>query len=246
MTAAIALRYWRHSMHIQALMHVPFEGPAGIADWAMARGHTLALTPLFAGAPLPELAIFDWLVVLGGPMGANDEAEFAWLAAEKRLLAAAIATGKTVIGICLGAQLLATALGARVKRNANKEIGWFPLELTAAGKISPLVNDLTPDLLVFHWHGDTFALPPGAVQLARSAACEQQIFLYGERVLGLQCHLESTAESVAAIVAQCANELVPDVPFIQTPTQLLTADAAAYRALQQALFNLLDQLDLTD
>lgn len=229
-------------MHIQALTHVPFENPAGIAAWATARGHTLALTPLFAGAPLPELASFDWLVAMGGPMGANDDAEFAWLAAEKQLLASAIAAGKTVIGICLGAQLLAMALGARVAHNADKEIGWFPLELTAAGKISPLVNCLTPELLVFHWHGDTFELPPGAVQLAHSAACAQQIFLYNERVLGLQCHLESTAESVAALVAHCGQELVPNAPFIQTPAQLLAADMTAYRSLQQALFQLLDQL----
>ncbi len=231
-------------MHIQALTHVAFEDPAGIGEWAAARGHTLALTPLFAGAALPNLNTFDWLVVMGGPMGVYDDAKYAWLTAEKNFIQSAIAANKTVLGVCLGAQLIATVLGAQVTRNAHQEIGWFPLELTAAGQHSPLLAGLTPQQRVFHWHGDTFSLPSGAIQLASSAACAQQIFLYGERVLGLQCHIEATATSVAAIVAHCADELIPDAPFIQPSAQLLTVDAAEYRTLQTVLFTLLDQLAL--
>jgi GMP synthase-like glutamine amidotransferase len=228
-------------MHIQCLQHVPFEGPFGIADWARARGHALGITPLYEGAPLPDPVSFDWLVIMGGPMSVGDESEFTWLAPEKACIRAAIAAGKTVIGVCLGAQLIAEVLGARVYRNAHKEIGWMPIELTAAAQASSLFGFLPPRLTVFHWHGDTFELPVGAEHLARSAACEQQAFLYNERVLGLQFHLESTSESVAGIVAGCADELVPG-PYVQDRERLLAADAAEYLGIRAALDGILDRL----
>ncbi|MBV5308747.1 amidotransferase [Chromatium okenii] len=228
-------------MQIQAFTHVPFEDPAAIADWAAQRGHTLNLTPFYTAAAVPELSTFDWLVIMGGPMSVNDEALYPWLAVEKQLIAAAIAANKTVVGVCLGAQLIAAALGAQVRRNPVKEIGWFPIELTAAGKQAHLFNRMPPTLPVFHWHGDTFELPQNAIQIARSAACEQQIFQYGERVIGLQCHLESTPATVAAIVAHCADELQP-ARFVQTEAQLLAADAVCYAEMETALFALLDQL----
>ena len=228
-------------MQIQALTHVPFEHPAAIADWAIRRGHAVNLTPLYAASPLPELSTFDWLVIMGGPMGANDEAVYPWLAAEKQLIAAAIAANKTVIGICLGSQLIAAALGARVFRNSEPEIGWFPIECTAAGQHAQLFKGMPHSLPVFHWHGDTFELPAEAIQIARSAACEQQIFQYRERVIGLQCHLEATPASVAAIVAHCADELQP-ARFIHTETQVLAADAVCYAQMHAVLFALLDQL----
>ncbi len=228
-------------MRIQCLQHVPFEGPAGIADWAKQRGHAIRVTPLFDGLLPPGQAEFDWLVVMGGPMGVHDEAEYAWLASEKAFIAASIAAGKTVIGVCLGAQLIADCLGARVYRNPDKEIGWFPIELTEAGQTSPITGFLPFALDVFHWHGDTFELPPGARHLARSAACEHQVFLYQDRVLGLQCHLESTPASVADIVANCADELLP-ARYVQTGQHILAAADADYARINGALFGMLDRL----
>jgi len=228
-------------MRIQVLQHVPFEGPAGIADWAATRGHALALTHLYRGDPLPELSGFDRLVVMGGPMGIYDEAHYPWLAPEKGLLRAAIAAGKTIVGICLGAQLLADVLGARVYRNPHKEIGWLPIELTPEGRADPLFAPLAPGLTVYQWHGDTFPLPPGAVHLARSAACEHQAFLSADRLLGLQFHLEATPESLAALVSNCADEIVPG-PFVQDAATMLAADRAAYAGINAALFGILDRL----
>jgi GMP synthase-like glutamine amidotransferase len=228
-------------MRIHTLTHVPFEGPAGIADWASARGHSIALTALYAGGSLPDPSGFDWLVVMGGPMSIQDDVDYPWLVAEKRLIGEAIAAGKTLVGVCLGAQLIAATLGARVYRNPEKEIGWFPIELTDAGRDSPVVGFLPPQIQVFHWHGDTFDLPPTAVHLARSAACEQQVFLYDRRVLGLQCHLESTPQSVADIVANCADEILP-ATYVQNAERLLAAGDEDYVQINEALFGILDRL----
>lgn len=228
-------------MHIQCLTHVPFEGPAGIADWAGARGHGIDVTPLHSGAPLPDPDRYHWLVVMGGPMGVGDESGHPWLADEKRAIREAVAAGKTVLGVCLGAQLIAEVLGGRVYRNAHPEIGWMPVELTPEGRESPLLGFLPQTLQVFHWHGDTFDLPPGAVHLARSAGCAHQAFSYADRVLGLQFHLESTPGSVADLVAHCADEIRPG-PFVQGAASMLTASPEDYRRINGALFGILDRL----
>jgi GMP synthase-like glutamine amidotransferase len=228
-------------MRIQCLTHVPFEGPAGVADWAQARGHDIELAPLHAGAVPPGPATYDWLVVMGGPMGVADEEVFPWLVPEKQAIRDAVGAGKTVVGICLGAQLIAEALGGRVYRNTQREIGWMPIELTPEGLESPLVGFLPQSLQVFHWHGDTFDVPPGAVHLARSGACPHQAFLYDGRVLGLQFHLESTPTSVRDLVNQCAAELRPG-PFVQSAERILSAGPEDYGRINGALFGVLDRL----
>jgi len=228
-------------MRIHCLQHAPFEGPARIGDWAQRRGHSLRVSHLYAGDPLPDLDGFDRLVVMGGSMGVADEAEHSWLAHEKARIDEAISTGKSVVGICLGAQLIAEVLGASVYQNPVKEIGWFPIELTEAGRGDPICAGLTTQAEVFHWHGDTFTLPCGAVHLARSAHCEQQGFLFDGRVLALQFHLESTPESVAAICTHCADEIQP-AATIQTAAEMRGAKVATYAAISLMLETLLDRL----
>jgi GMP synthase-like glutamine amidotransferase len=228
-------------MRIHCLQHVPFEGPARIGDWAEQRGHSLAISHLYAGDALPTLDSFDLLLIMGGPMGVADEAEHSWLAREKARIEQSITAGKSVLGICLGAQLIAEVLGARVYRNPVKEIGWFPIEFTGTGLADPLCADLPSMPMVFHWHGDTFTLPRGAVHLARSAHCEQQAFLYDGRVLGLQFHLESTPDSVAAICIHCADEITP-AATIQSAAEMRAVGTQAYAAINRLLETLLDRL----
>lgn len=228
-------------MRIHCLQHVPFEGPAGIADWAAARGHELSVTHLYTGAAPPSTEVFDWLVVMGGPMGVYDQAEHPWLVAEKALLREAVAAGRTIVGVCLGAQLLAEVLGGRVYRNAEKEIGWFPIELTEAGRASDVFGFLPGRIEVFHWHGDTFDLPPGAVHLARSQGCGNQGFLWDGRVLGLQFHIETTPESLRELVEHGADDILPG-PYVQSAERMLAASGNDFARINGALFGILDRL----
>ncbi|RMF88008.1 MAG: type 1 glutamine amidotransferase [Nitrospinota bacterium] len=226
-------------MRIHYLQHVPFEGPAAIEDWAAARGHTLSATRFFQGDPLPDLAAFDGLVILGGPMGVYDQEAYPWLTTEKRFLGEAIAAGKPMVGICLGAQLLAAVLGARVYRNPYKEIGWFPITLTPAARQLSVFSSLPERFPVFHWHGDTFDLPEGALHLAWSAGCKNQAFLYAARVLGLQFHLEATEESVQQLIAHGRNELLPD-RYVQRAEEMLSVDHGLFCQIHAVMSDLLD------
>ncbi|WP_295882901.1 type 1 glutamine amidotransferase [uncultured Thiohalocapsa sp.] len=228
-------------MQIHVLQHVPFEGPAGIADWAQRRGHALAVSQLYAGDALPAPGEFDRLVVMGGPMSVGDAHAYPWLADELRFIADAIASGKSVVGVCLGAQLIAAALGARVYRHAHKEIGWVPVRLAARGRALDLCDGLPAEQTVFHWHGDTFDLPAGAVHLAQSEACANQAFLVGGRVLGLQFHLESTPASVAALCEHCADEIVPG-RWVQSAAEMRAAEPELYAGIGRTLELLLDRL----
>lgn len=223
-------------MRVRVLQHVPFEGPAALAPVLRDAGHELAVSRLDAGDPLPALADFDWLVVLGGPMSVHDEAEHAWLAPEKRLVRAAVEGGRRVLGVCLGAQLIAASLGAAVTRNPEREIGWFPVERAPGAERSPLGRALPARFPAFHWHGETFAPPPGALRLAASEACAEQAFAIGERVLGLQFHVETTPEAAKALVEHCADELAP-ARWVQDASAILAADApfAQAQAVMRAL-----------
>lgn len=224
-------------MRIHCLQHVPFETPAAIADWAARRRHRLDCTLMRQGIQLPRLAEVDMLVLMGGPMSVNDDDALPWLADEKQYLRRAIHSGKRVLGVCLGAQMIAQALGAPVTRNLHREIGWFPLQRERG--LAPMHAALLPASLdAFHWHGETFGLPPGAVRLASSAACLNQVFCAGDRILGLQCHLEVTPVVAGDLVRHCGDELVP-APYVQTAAELL-AKPQRFAAANNALDRLLD------
>ena len=228
-------------MRIHALQHVAFEGLGHIGQWIADRGHSLALTRLYAGDPLPLLADFDRLVIMGGPMNIYEDDRYPWLAVERQFIRQAIDGGKSAVGVCLGAQLLADALGSRVVAGAHKEIGWWPIRMTEAGRRSGFLADLPEQTTVFHWHGDTFAVPPGAIHLAESEGCVSQAFLYDHRILGLQFHLESTPETVRALLDHCGDELVPD-RYIQTAAEISAADPALFAGINRLLATLLDRL----
>lgn len=145
---------------------------------------------------VPDLSRYHGLVVLGGPMNCDQVARYRHLATEVQAIQAAVAAGKPVLGICLGSQLLARALGAPVTANPVKEIGWYDLRPTEAGRRDPLFRHLAGTEKIFQWHGDTFAIPRGAVHLATSPDCAHQAFRYGDNVYGLQFHLEVDAPMI--------------------------------------------------
>ena len=229
-------------MRLHYLQHVPFEDAAEIADWARARGHRLTATRLFAGELPPPPSAFDWLLVMGGPMNVYDEEAYPWLRAEKACIRESLERGTTVLGVCLGAQLLADALGARVTRNSEKEIGWHPVRLTAEARACPPLAAWPSEFTAFHWHGDTFATPPGAVGLAESEACANQAFAFGDRVFGLQFHIEYTTASIEAMLEACGDELV-EGRYIQDRETMRAGGAEHLPPLRGMLYAFLDALE---
>ena len=174
-----------------------------------ARGVETTAVELDEGEALPDRREFDAVLAMGGPMGAADDRDHPWLAAERELIAAAIDAGRPVLGICLGAQLIAAALGAEVRPCERPEVGLLEVELTGEGRVDPLFAGLEGPVLSLQWHGDTFDLPEGAALLARSAEVANQAFRVGERTYGVQFHLEVTPEMARewATVPAYANSL---------------------------------------
>lgn len=201
-------------MRIHYLQHVPFEGLAYMASWMEEKQIPYSGTPLYQPHTLPDRSAFDGLIIMGGPMGVHDETKFPWLNAEMRFIEQAISDGKTVIGICLGAQLIAHVLGARVYRNSVKEIGWFPVQKRAAAV--SVIDSIWPDTFqAFHWHGETFDIPRDGIHFMKSDACENQGFIYQGNVIGLQFHLESTRKSIEDLMGNCGEDLDEKGPYIQ-------------------------------
>jgi GMP synthase-like glutamine amidotransferase len=228
-------------MRVHYLQHVPFEGLGSIGRWLDARGAQVTGTRLFEAARFPKVSELDWLVVMGGPMNVNDEADHPWLADEKRFIAEAIGSMKAVLGVCLGSQLIASALGARVYANREREIGWFPIEPVPGGADSPFADLFAAPLDVFHWHGQTFDLPPRATWLARSAACAHQAFSIGDRVLGLQFHAEFTPETARALAEKCPSDLAP-ARFVQPADEFLR-DETRFARSHSVMDAVLDRLE---
>ena len=197
-----------NKLSIHALTHVPFEGLGCIEQWIHSNNHLLTHTHLYEDHHFPEVTEIDWLIIMGGPMGVYDDVEYPWLAEEKIFIRQAIDAGKTIIGICLGAQLIAEALGARVYPNDQKEIGWFDVKLSETAQKHPLFENFEKQFHVFHWHGDTFDIPFGGETWISSDRCANQAFLIHEKVLGLQFHLEVTEQSLHAMVDHGNEELV--------------------------------------
>ncbi len=225
-------------MRVHILQHVPFEGPGWIGAWLAGHRARVSTTRFFESAGLPDIEAFDMVIVMGGPMSVHDETEFPWLADEKRFVAAAVRAGKSVLGICLGAQILADALGARVYPNGHKEIGWFDIEGVSTPPGAPA---FPKSATVFHWHGETFDLPAGAIHLARSAGCENQAFQVGSKAIGLQFHLEMTPESMNSMLVHCRHELT-EGRFIQSEAALRSAGNAMYEGTHPLMDRVLTYL----
>lgn len=227
-------------MRVHYLQHVPFEDAANIAIWAQRRQHAVTRTRLYLDEPLPDVTEPGLLAVMGGPMNVYQYCDHPRLRKEKAFLEQAVAAGIPTLGVCLGAQILADVLGARVVQNPHVEIGWFPVRLTAEAGGSDLFKGMPADFPAFHWHGDTFDIPSGARRLAESDACANQAFEYGGRVVGLQFHLEYAADSIRAMLAHCGSELV-NGPFIQNSDQILAGFDQIERT-RGLLFSLLDSM----
>ncbi|TXH05781.1 MAG: type 1 glutamine amidotransferase [Nevskiaceae bacterium] len=227
------------TQRVHWLQHADFEDLGCIAPWLAARGHTVTHTRLYAGETPPPVSAFDWLIVMGGPMNIDEYDAHPWLRAEKALILDAVHARKKLLGICLGAQLIADALGAPVTRNAHSEIGWFPVTMTAAARRSTLFAGFPETFTAFHWHGDTFEIPPDATLLASSEACAHQAYERDGRIAAIQFHLEVTAANARVWFE---HERPAPARYVQTPETIL-ADVSRFAENNRLMLKLLDNLD---
>jgi len=210
-------------MKLHYLQHVPFEDLAYIELWAKEQGFSISATKIYESHEFPGVESFDWLVIMGGPMSVYEEEQNKLQKKEKLFIEQAIKSNKLVLGICLGAQLIAEVLGARVYPGKYKEIGWFPVKLRDEAHKTKVFSYFPQEFIAFHWHGDTFDIPEGAVWAAESEACPHQAFVYKERVVALQFHLEPTKEGIENLIRNCHDELV-EGKYIQTPQTMLSKE----------------------
>jgi GMP synthase-like glutamine amidotransferase len=224
------------------IQHLPNEGPGHAADWLLANGHSLTFTRFFEPNPvLPAMADFDGLLILGGSMSVQDEAAFSWLRAEKEFLREVLRAGKITLGICLGAQLLALALGGEVKPNPEPEIGFWTVRFSGRALEHPLLRGWPEKAAVMHWHRDTFVLPPGAVRVGMSAGCATQGFVWGDGIVGLQFHPEMTREMVEELMHAEGHETASEEQFVQTAAQIRERLKSVWKGrklLEQLLANM--------
>jgi GMP synthase-like glutamine amidotransferase len=206
-------------MKIHFIQHVPFEHPAYLLKWAKPQNYSYSITKMYEDYVFPSTDELDVLIIMGGPMGAYEEDKYEWLKFEKQFIKETIDAGKKVWGICLGAQLIADVLGSKVYPYTQKEIGWWPVKKTSD---HTMTKGLPDEFTTFHWHGDTFDLPSGAIQLFKSEACAQQGFLYKNNVAAVQFHPEVEEDLLNSLSIHDRAELVP-APFIQTEDEMKKA-----------------------
>lgn len=227
-------------LRIHYFQHVEYEGLGIIEEWVSSSGHSLSSTRFFEYESLPDMADIDWLIIMGGPMSIHDEQQYPWLNDEKQFIRQAVEAGKIVVGICLGSQLVSAALGSKVYRNKEKEIGWFDIELTPFAVSGSLFSDMGNHFKVFHWHGDTFDLPENAIALASSAGCRNQAYSFNDRVLALQFHMELTESSLQLMIENGRQELIKG-KYIQTEEEI-TGNPLFIESNRKSLFLLLNRL----
>ena len=227
-------------MNVHILQHVPFEDIGAIDQWINNRNHRKSYTRLYADDSFPTIDSFDFMIILGGPMGTYEEDKYSWLIKEKEFIRQTVKSGKKILGICLGSQLLADVLGAEVYKNDKKEIGWFPVMLTPDGRNHTLFDGIEDSINVLHWHGDTFTLPEKSIHLLESAACTNQAFLYETHILGLQFHFEATPDSVISMLANDSEDLNISLDSVQSSEEILNNLHYSNKA-NEILFTLLDK-----
>ncbi len=228
-------------MKIHALYHVSFEGLGCIENWISEKNHILSTTNFYNNETLPDISEFDFLIIMGGPMSVSEEDKYPWLKEEKKFIRKAINNKKVVLGICLGAQLIAESLDAKVTRNEYKEIGWFPINFINEESKKSLLNVIPENQKVMHWHSDTFPIPNGAEHILKSEGCRNQAFIFNQRVIGLQFHLEFTERLVKALIRKSRKGLIKS-RYVQTEDEILL-NMDLLKTTNNLMFKLLNRIE---
>lgn len=226
-------------MKILIVTHASFERPGSIETWANKHNHQMTEIKTYAGEALPEIDGFDMLIVMGGPQSPLEIEESPYLKDEIALIKQALKMNKRIVGVCLGAQLISEALGGKTEKSPHKEIGMYPVELLKdAASLDPIFKDFPATFDVMHWHNDMPGLVDGMELIAKSEGCPRQIFRFGDRVYGFQCHFELTRELVESMVANCGSDLKAG-QYVMAPEQLMSLD---YSVLNAQMDKVLDYL----
>ncbi len=231
-------------MKIHIIMHESFEAPGAIEDWIQRKGYDVAYTRLYNGDTFPEDITFDFLIVMGGPQSPAttlEESAHFDSKRESEFIKKAIDANKYLLGVCLGAQMIGEALGAKFDHSPNREIGVFPITLTEDGKQDPIIGTFPEKFLVGHWHGDMPGLTPKSKILATSEGCPRQIVRYTQKIYGFQCHFEFTPDAVERMIKNSTHELegYKGLPYVETADQLRNHD---YNEMNNFLFDFLDKI----
>ncbi len=225
-------------MHIQIIIHASFEKPGSILNWILKNNHTYTVTAPYKGESLSENNSYDFLIIMGGPQSPTHFIEYPYLKDEILFTQNAIQKNKPILGICLGAQIIGEALGAKTMRSPNKEVGAFPISLTQEGMHDPIFKNFPKQFDVMHWHNDMPGLSDNAVIIAESEGCPRQVVRYDEKIYGLQCHFEMTRELVDGMLNHCENDLNPS-RYTQASEKMILTD---FESINKKLDFILDYL----
>lgn len=228
-------------MKIHVLQHSSVNTLGTIEEHAQIKNHRLVSIRFYETKSPPVPDSFDLLIIMGGPMGVYDYEENPWLKDEKAFIKKAIEAGKPVLGICLGAQLLADILGARVYENPHIEMGWFPVRASGGEKKPEFLEGLPEEIMVFHWHTRTFDLPAGAVHLFESEGCKNQGFVYNGRVVALQFHPEVNEERIQSLIERFGDGMAQG-QFVQKKQEML-GQREYLAGTKEFMFSLLDKFE---
>lgn len=210
-------------MKIHVIKHAAFENLGTIRAWAEEHQHTLTQTHTYRDEILPPVDSFDFLILMGGPQSPRETEASPYLLDEIALIKKAVDKNKSILGICLGAQLIGEALGAKTEKSPHKEIGFHPVTLLEKAETDPIFSKFSSEFDVMHWHNDMPGLPKDAVLLAKSEGCPRQAFRVGDRIYGLQFHMESTYSLIEGMIKHCARDFAPG-KYIRSPEEILNAD----------------------
>jgi GMP synthase-like glutamine amidotransferase len=226
-------------MKFTIFQHVPYESPGHILEWIKKNGHSIGFVNFYDHPALPEIKNTDALIVMGGPMNIHDDEEYSFLADERNFLKQFILSGKKVLGICLGAQMVADAMGAKVMKNEHREIGWFQVNVQQEN-LPINFQDIFPNAFAtFHWHGDTFDLPDNVNGFVHSEATQNQGFIH-HNLAAFQFHPEMTLAGIKELVQHNAEVFKHSNLFIQSKEEILKAAKINVEFNRAILFRFLE------
>jgi len=223
-------------MKIHVVKHAAFENLGTIRAWAKEHEHSLVQTHTYKGEQLPATDEFDFLILMGGPQSPLNVEEAPYLNNEIELIKKSVDKNKAVLGICLGAQLIGEALGARTEKSPYKEIGMHPIQLLEEANRDPIFSNYDSTFDVMHWHNDMPGIPKEAVLLAKSEGCPRQAFRVGDRIYGFQFHMESTYCLIEGMIKHCSQDFTSG-QFIRTPEEILKTDFVSLEQKMKTALN---------